>query len=121
MTEWNQIADPAKRAIRVIVPATGETTDNYVDAVDLDTRWLTETIITIANSAASNELDYKILVYNDYANGTAHTITSNTVAVSDSDQVILVRHARVKVQVKSTVADNAHATDYKVDVIAGRG
>lgn len=119
MTFWNQIADPAKQAIRAITPVTGETTNAYVEVVDLDTRWLTDTILTIANTAAVNELDYKVEVYNDYANGTAHETRTNTVLVSDSDQVILLRHARIKVYVKATSSGNQ--TDYKVDCIAGRG
>lgn len=118
MTEWNQIADPAKRAIRVITPKTGTTVDAYVEAVDLDTRWLTDTVITIANTAAVNGLTYQVLVYNDYANGEAHDVFTGTVALSDTDQVILIRHARVKVEVKSAVG-SAHTT-YQIDVMSGR-
>lgn len=119
MTLWNQIADPAKRAIRAIVPSTGTTTNDYVEVVDLDVRWITDTVLTIANTAAVNELTYKIEVYNDYANGKAFETRTNTVGISDSDQAILVRHARVKVSVKSTSGGN-HTT-YQVDCIAGRG
>ena len=121
MTAWQDIANPAKRSIRAIVPATGTTENNYVDAntVDLDCRWLTETVIVISNTLAVNELKYRVLVYSDYANGTAHEIISNTVTVSDNDQVILGRHARVKVQVKATVGGDQ--TDYQIDGIAGRG
>lgn len=118
MTNWNRILLYAKGEIRAITPATATTTDDYADVVDLDTRWLGDTIITIANTGVTNQLDYQILVYNDYTNGTAHTTTTNTVATVDTDQVILVRHARVKVQVKSTVG-SSH-TDCAVDAIAGR-
>ncbi len=118
MTSWNQIAEPAKGAIKVIIPVTGTTTNSYVDVVDLDTRWLAESIFTIANTAALNELDYKILGYNDYANGIAYEITSNTISVSDSDEAILRRHARIKVQVKATSPGNQ--TTYQIDCIAGR-
>ena len=118
MTEWNNIVQLTKDFIRAITPATGTTTNSYVDAVDLDTRWLGETTITISNTAAVNELDYQVLVYNDYGSGMAYTTTSNTVAVSDNDQIILVRHARVKIQVKSTSSGN-HTT-YQIDAIAGR-
>lgn len=118
VTKWNNIVQLAKDFIRVITPVTGTTTNSYVDAIDIDTRWLGETIITIANTAAVNELDYQVLVYNDYGSGTAHTTTTNTIAVSDSDQVILNRHARIKIQVKSTLSDN-HTT-YQIDAIGGR-
>jgi hypothetical protein len=119
MTSWNQIGDPAKRTIRAITPVTGETTNDYVEIIDLDTRWLTDTVLTITNTLAVNELTYRVLVYSDYANGKEYEITSNTVAVSDSDQVILRRHARVKVYVKATSLGNQ--TDYQIDCIAGRG
>lgn len=118
MTSWNNILKPQKGDIRAISPKEGTTVNAYAEAVDLDTRWLEETIITISNTAGTHELTYKVDVYNDYANGIAHTITSNTVAINDSDQVILRRHARVKVSVKSTATNN-HTT-YQVDVIAGR-
>ena len=118
MTSWNKIASPSKRDIRAITPKSGETTNVYVEVVDLDVRFLTDTVITIANTAAVNELDYKVEVFNDYSNGTAFETRTNTVAVSDSDQVILLRHARVKVFVKATSSGNQ--TDYKVDCIAGR-
>ena len=118
MTSWNKIVQPSKGDVRAITPVTGTTTDSYVDAVDLDTRWLDETILTIANTAGSNELDYQVLVYNDYSSGVAYTTTTNTVAINDSDQVILRRHARVKVQVKDTSSGN-HTT-YQIDCIAGR-
>lgn len=118
MTDWQTIVKPAKGDIRAITPATATTTDSYADAVDLDTRWMGDTIITIANTGSTNQLDYQVLVYNDYANGTAHTTTTNTVATVDTDQIILVRHARAKVQVKSTVG-SSH-TNYQVDAITGR-
>ena len=118
MTDWNNIVKPQKGDIRAITPVTGTTTNSYVDAVDLDTRWLADTTLTIANTAAVNELDYQVFVYNDYASGTAHDVFSGTVGVSDTDQISLTRHARVKVQVKSTVGGN-HTT-YQIDAIAGR-
>ena len=118
MTDWNLIANPAKGVIKVITPVTGTTTNLYVDAVDLDTRWLKDTVITIANVAAVNELDYQVLVYNDYAAGISHRVFSGPVAVSDTVQVSLIRHARVKVQVKSTSSGNH--TNYQIDSIGGR-
>lgn len=118
MTSWNVIANPAKGAIKAITPATGTTTNDYVEVIDIDVRWISDTVLILSNTAAVNGLTYKIDVYNDYANGKAYETVENAVAVSDSDQVILVRHARVKVSVKSTSGGN-HTT-YQVDVIAGR-
>lgn len=118
MTDWNTIIKPAKGDIRAITPATASTVDAYVTAIDIDTRWLDESIITISNEGGSNEMDYQVLVYNDYASGVAFTTTTNTVAINDEDQVILRRHARILVQVKSTVG-SSHTT-YQVDAIAGR-
>ena len=118
VTKWNKIVQPTKGDVRAITPVTGTTTNSYVDAVDLDTRWLDETILTIANTAGSNQMDYQVLVYNDYAAGIAYATTTNTVAVNDEDQVILRRHARVKVQVKST-SSGSHTT-FQIDSISGR-
>lgn len=119
MTSWKNILNYAKGEIRAIVPVTGTTAVNtYVEVVDLDCRWMGETNFTIANTEAVNALDYKIVIYNDYAAGVGHIITSNTIAVSDSDTIILRRHARVKVYVKPTSSGNH--TDYQIDVIAGR-
>lgn len=117
-TSWNKIASPVKRDIRAITPVSGTTTNDYVEIVDLDVRFLTDTVITISNTAAVNELTYKIEVFNDYANGTAHELVSKNVAVSDSSQVVLLRHARVKVYVKAT--SSGSQTNYQVDCIGGR-
>ena len=119
MTQWNGIVQLAKDFIKVITPTTGTTNSNdYVEVVDLDTRWLGETVITVANTAAVNELTYKIVIYNDYGSGIGYITKTNTIAVSDSDQIILVRHARIKIYVKPTSAGNH--TDYQVDAIGGR-
>jgi hypothetical protein len=119
MTSWNVIANPAKGAIKAITPVSGTTADGYAEVIDIDVRWISDTVLTIANTAAVNGLIYKVDVYNDYANGTAFKTFENTVVLSDSDQVILVRHARVKVSVKAASAGNQ--TTYQVDCIAGRG
>lgn len=117
MTEWNNIVQMSKKFIRAITPITGTTVNAYVEVVDLDTRWLGDTNFTIANTAAVNGLTYKVTGFNDYGSGIEHEITENAVALSDDDMVILKRHARVKVYVKSTTPD-AHTT-YQVDCIAG--
>ena len=118
MTSWNKIVQPSKGDVRAITPVTGTTADSYVNVVDLDTRWLNDTALTIANTGSTNQLDYQVLVYNDYAAGIGYVSNTDTVAVNDSDQVSLGRHARVKVQVKSTSSGNS--TTYQIDCIAGR-
>jgi len=118
MTKWNHIVKLESDIIRAITPETGTSTNAFVSVVDLDGRWLGESVITISNTAAVNELSYEVIVYNDYANGIGYTATTNIIAVSDSDQIILTRHARIVIKIKSNVADS-HTT-YQVDVIAGR-
>lgn len=117
MTAWNNILKPGKGDIRAISPVTGTTTVNtYVEVVDLDTRWMGDTNIII--SVTVNSLDYRILVYNDYALGVGHETTTSTITAADSDQVVLARHARVKVEIKPT-ASGVHGS-YQIDCIAGR-
>lgn len=118
MNDWNLIMNPCKKTIVSITPVTGTTTNDYVDAIEIDTRLLDETIITVANTASVNDLTYSVLVYNDYATGIGHETISGVVAISDSDQVILRRHSKVKIQIKSSIGGN-HTT-YQVDIIAGR-
>ena len=114
----NDIVKLSKDVIKALVPDTGTTVNAYVTVTDMDTRWLGELDIIISNTAADHGMTYQILVYNDYANGIAYEITSNTISVSDSDEAILRRHARIKVQVKATSPGNQ--TTYQIDCIAGR-
>ena len=117
MTTWNVIANPAKRAIKAITPISHLTDDNaYVEVLDLDLRWLTDTNIIMG--VTTNSLDYRVLVKNDYAAGVARETTSGTIVAGDQDSIILSRHARVTVEVKPTVAAT-HGT-INISVIAGR-
>lgn len=118
MTSMNNIVQMSKEFIRAITPIDGDTVDAYVEIADLDTRWMGESNLTIANTGLTNSLDYKVMGSNDYNLGVMHEITENAVATGDSDMVILRRHARVKVYVKSTSAGNA--TSYQLDGIFGR-
>ena len=118
MTLFNTIIKPIKGDIRAIIPITGTTVNALTEIVDLDTRWLEDTTFTISNTGDTNKLDYEILTYNDYASGTAITAFSNTVNVNDEDQIILTRHARIKVKINSTTTDS-HTT-YQIDCISGR-
>ena len=117
MAIWNDIVQLQKDFIKAITPETGTTTSSFETAVDMDTRWLGETVITIANTGLSNSLDYEVLVYNDYKNGIYYKTTTGTILLSDSDQIILERHARIMISVKSTGAGH---TTYQIDAIGGR-
>lgn len=117
MTLMNTIVNPQKGSIKAIVPVNFTTTvDAYAEVIELDTRWLEDTNIIIG--VVGNDLDYRVTVFNDYALGAGYETTSGTVAVADSDQIILKRHARVTVDVKPTVGGlNGTAN---ISVIAGR-
>lgn len=118
MTNWNNIVQMGKEYIRAITPVTGVTTNDYVEVIDLDTRWMGESNFIISNTSVTNDLTYKVATINDYGVGIEHKVTENDVVVSDNDSVILRRHARVKIYVKSTVA--GAASSYQIDCIAGR-
>lgn len=118
MTEWNNIVQMGKEYIRAITPVTGLTVDAYVEVIDLDTRWMGETNFIISNTSITNGLTYKVTTINDYGVGIEHELTENDIVVSDNDSVILRRHARVKIYVKSTVGGDA--SSYQIDCIAGR-
>lgn len=99
-------------------PITGTTTNDYVVAYTENLQWAADTTLVIVNTDASNNLSYDVRVYSNNATGKPYTITSNIVAFGDSDEVILGRHSKVDVRVKSTVV-GSHAT-YQVDGISGR-
>ena len=118
MTDQKMVGVGDGRLAVETTPETGMTTDSYVIAYTANLQWAADTVIVIANTDASNNLDYDIRVYSHDASGQPHTPTSNTVAFGDSDEVILVRHSKVEVRVKSTSAGN-HAS-YQITSIAGR-
>ena len=99
-------------------PVTGVTTDDYAVAYSANLQWAADTVIVIANTGDTNSLDYDVRVYSHYLSGNPYTLTTNTVVHNDSDEIILVRHAKVEVRVKST-SGGAHTT-FQITSIAGR-
>jgi len=118
MTDQTRVGVGDGRLAAETTPAIGPTTDSYVVAYTANLRWAQNTTIVITNTLAVNSLTYDVLVYSNEASGKPYTLTSNDVAASDSDQLILKKHSKVEVRVKSTVAGN-HTT-YQIDSIAGR-
>jgi uncharacterized membrane protein YfhO len=99
-------------------PITGDTTNDYVVAYTENLQWAADTTLVIANTDASNNMTYDVRVYSNNASGKPYTVTSNTVAFGDADEVILARHSKVEVRVKSA-SSGLHAT-YQIDSLAGR-
>ena len=99
-------------------PITGTTTNDYVVAYTENLQWAADTTLVIANTDASNNLTFDVRGYSHNASGKPYTITSNTVAFGETDEVILARHSKVEVRVKST-SGGSHAT-FQVDSLAGR-
>ena len=118
MTEQKMVGVNDGRVAVETTPETGTTTNDYVTAYTADLQWAQDTTVVVANTDASNNLTYQVLVYSNDASGKPHTLTSNDVAFGDTDEIILVRHSKVDVQVKSTTG-GSHAT-YQIDSIAGR-
>jgi hypothetical protein len=101
-----------------IDPVIGTTTDSYVVVIDIDVRRFSSTIITISNEHVTNKIEYYVDVRQDYDDGTGVKVWNNVLDGTYHDELILVRHARVLVWVKS-VNLSFHAP-YKIDIIAGR-
>ena len=118
MTDQTMVGVGDGRLAAETTPETGTTTNDYVTAYSVNSQWAADATIVVTNTDASNNLTYEVLVYSHYDSGEPYTLTSGTVAHGDSDQVILVRHSRVDVRVKSAVSDS-HAT-YQIDSLLGR-
>ena len=99
-------------------PVTGTTTNAYVIAYSANLQWAQNTTIVITNTGAANSLTYDVRVYSHEASGKPYTTTTNTVAASDSDQIILAKHSKVEVRVTDTVSGD-HTT-FQIDSITGR-
>lgn len=99
-------------------PITGTTTNDYVVAYTENLQWAQNTTLIITNTGGTNGLTYDVRVYSHNASGKPHTVTSNTIVHSDSDQIILAKHSTVEVRVKSAVGGD-HTT-FQIDSIAGR-
>lgn len=118
MTEWNQkqLFGRVRDSAKSIDPVTGTTVNAATAVIDLDTRQFKDTEFIIANTG-SNTLQYSVQVRSEYDTGPEFTVFSNTVTSNASDEVILVRHARVFVYVRSHLTDT-HTT-FDISVIGG--
>ena len=99
-------------------PITGDTTNDYVVAYTENLQWAADTTLVIANTDGANSLTYDVRGYSNNATGKPYTIVGATVAFGDADEVILVRHSKVEVRVKST-SSGSHAS-FQIDGISGR-
>ena len=118
MSTWNskQLFGRVRDSARSVDPVTGTTVNVATEIIDLDTRQFKDTEFIIANTGL-NSLYYAIRVRNEFDDGADFTVFSNEVVASDKDEAILVRHARVSIDVNSHIADN-HTT-YSVSAIGG--
>ena len=118
MTDWNQkqLFGRVRDSAKSIDPITGTTVNASTEVIDLDTRQFKDTELIIANTG-SNSLYYSIRVRSEYDDGTDFIPFSNEVTAGDNDEAILVRHARVLIDIKSNTAD--FHTDYEITVIGG--
>lgn len=118
MTEWSQkqLLGKLRDSAKSINPVTGTTVDGVTEVVDLDTRQFSDTEFVISNTG-SNSLYYKIRVRSEFDDGADFQVFQNEITGSDVDEAILVRHARVFVDVNSHVAGN-HTT-YEINCIGG--
>ena len=117
MTDQTMVGVGDGRLAAETTPETGTTTNAYVIAYSANLQWANRTTIVIANTGAANSLTYDVLVYS-HESGKPYTTTTDTVVADDSNQVILVKHSKVEVRVKSTVSGD-HTT-FRIDSIAGR-
>ena len=118
MTDQTMVGVGDGRLAAETTPVTGTTTDSYVVAYSANLQWAQNTTIVITNTGATNSLTYDVRVYSHEASGKPYTTTSDDVAPSDSDQIILAKHSKVEVRVKST--SSGASTDFQIDSIAGR-
>jgi hypothetical protein len=118
MTDQTMVGVIDGRVVVETTPETGTTTDSYVVAYTVNLQWAMDSVIVIGNTDASNNLDYDVSVNSHYDSGIMHGLTDGTIAYGESQEIILVRHSKVQVRVKSSSAGN-HAT-YQIDSIAGR-
>lgn len=118
MTDQTMVGVGDGRLAAETTPETGTTTDLYVVKYTANLQWAQNTTIVITNVGVANSLTYDVRVYSHNDSGKPHTITSNTIVHTDSDQVILKKHSKVEVRVKSTVG-GAHTT-FQIDGISGR-
>lgn len=86
----------------------GTTGNAFTDALDIDMRGIKNGAFVVENTDDANSLDYKVLEERaNYAGGTDEELqASYTLAHGEKGLVALQdAHSRIKVQVKSTLAD----------------
>jgi len=97
------------------------TTNTYADALDLDTRGAKGMSAVVKNTHGSNSLDYRLRARPaNYSGGADEEIPEapgeQSLGPGEKGLVTLLKaYSRVKIQVKSTVADS-HAT-YTIDYL----
>lgn len=118
MSSWNnkQLLGNVKNSAHSLDPVTGTTENADVEVVDLDLRQNRDSVFTISNTGA-NSLYYTAKVRNDYANGKDFTLFSNEITTADRDELVLVRHSRIFIYMKSHVLDTP--TDFSITAIGG--
>jgi len=95
--------------------ASGTTANAYADALDVDTRGMKSMSMELANTDVANSLTWQLRCrYADYTAGTDEEIVEapgeEPLAFGEKGLATLLKaYSRIKVQVKSTVADS-HAT-----------
>ena len=97
------------------------TVNAYADALDVDLRGAKALTVVVLNTDGVNSLDYKVLArHADYAGGTdEEEQAEQPLAAGAKGLVQLIKgYSRIKIQVKSTVADS-HAT-YTVKYLINR-
>lgn len=118
MSEWNQkeLLGSPRYTAKSTALITGTTTDTSTQVVDLDTRQMSESVFLISNTG-SHSLYYLIRVRNSYGEDLDFEVFSNEITADDVDEVILCRHARVFIDMKSFVPGDA--TNFGIVVIGG--
>lgn len=116
MTKYNprHLINSQRMESKSVDPVTIITTINYEEVINLDTREFESSTITITNLGAT-PLEYKVDVSNEYETGNYVTIWSNILNGGDSDECILVRHAKLSMSVKGDIPESC-----KIDIISGR-
>lgn len=118
MNNWcdKQLFGKVRNNCRSLDPVVGPTINTITEVIDLDTRQFSDTEFIIANTGL-NSMYYSAKVRNDYNDGADFTVFSNEIEAADKDEIILVRHARVFIDVNSHVTDQ-HTT-YSISGIGG--
>lgn len=97
---------------------TGTTTAAWADALDWDTRDLSDKTIIITNTDAVNDLDYRVLTRAYYTGQNFQKVTGTVLAGAGVWMAFNAVYSRVIVQVMDTVA--LAAADYQIDNIGRR-